>query len=427
MVSCVIWPARNNDNRLIILDANWFKAQMNICKIQIKGGNYHIKQDAFKSRSFENMTDIAILPTNLTFENGFLDSQKSIRTLLIQFGSFSGNFARFVQPFREELSYLGIDPLADSVQFNDLFEQINLPNIMLVETRCRLQSDETQRTITLAALAGLKEVLVLRLEHCGIVSVEPKALYSLTSLETVSLAFNRLKVFDYRFVHLYFERPLIVHAFLLKIYLNDNPFICDCQFYEMKSLLLHKYRVGSNYSLECEHLEAIDEQPTCENVQLIHTKPNCLVHVNARESFYVYTKFNLKQRMEWNERSVLIKTNAYGHFRVILVNYYDKIFMKRHRCTDRYLLKAVSKCYRMPNATHTIPISDFLGQFPLLFVGVIYQKANDFVWPLHFIAINGDSALPIASWLLYYQSLVICLGGLMVGIGIAFGYQKHRM
>lgn len=422
-------PYKNDDNKLIALDSNWFHANTNIVELAFHGGNYHFTVDALKSNAFRTIEKFSIQYANVAFGAGFLGRQQNIHRLAIIYSNVNGDFSKFLPPFRATklAAFMFRQILPDYVRFDDFFQHSVFDTIRGVTVICHKQfSESMQRELTSNAMAGIPRVRSLVLEYCGIVSIELNAFDSLPFVFDISLASNKLKEFDFHLLSAILNRMPVKSIYYHMIELYDNPFVCNCDFYEMKSLALHMYGYELNYSLTCEHPVDFDVPGNCANVQVMHPNGKGLEHVDESETFYVYTKFILKHCIANDQSFVSIRAHATGRFRVLFGKYYDKTLVKRGKCADRYLLRTLVKCIFVSNATETIPIDEFAGQFALPFVAVIYQNVNDFVWPLHLITIRRSTASLRISWLVYCQCSAICLGGLALGIGLYRGYQSSR-
>lgn len=182
--------------------------------------------------------------------------------------------------------------------------------------------------VTNGAFRRTQNLVKLDLSFTGLVEIDPKGFAGLESLESLKLNNNALKTF----------RPGIFDSLkkLASIELHDNPWICDCQLREMKTLLV-KQNLPTQVAPVCngpqllynkQFTELHEDDFACKPVMLITSNyADATIGENASIVCRVSAVPAAATKWYWNNRQ-LTNHSTFGNHQKIFI-YEDGQFQKR--------------------------------------------------------------------------------------------------
>lgn len=415
-----------------LLKPNWCKTKHHIDDLCITDTNIMtIEPNAFADIAFKGLRSITFDNSNITFQQGILTSLENLIDVAIMQSNFIGNLSSLLYPVRKSVHIFYHECIPNNVELIDLFGNYRLSNLSLLSLEC--VATNYDRILEPKLFKNLPVLRTLMIVACRITTIETGTFdYVAHTLRYITMVSNNLKQLEPNTFFKLCDQCPFPDEFTCNwrriIWLIHNPLECDCNFYEIQSMILASFHLWqNNFIMQCTNNKTLNliEKKKCNNLQLIHTRKMCVRIVDWNE--HVYPKYNLKLIHGDDFSMISIKSWASGHARLLLLSQIDNDFVTKQKCSDKKMLQSTIKCW-LVHRNATIP---YENDQSLSRACIIYQIASKTAWPLHCITIQtialSKNSHKMYVYIMWTIGVVGCFGtGLMVGLAHWFcDFQSH--
>lgn len=270
--------------------------------------------------------------------------------------------------------------------------------------------------------SNLHSIQHMELFSCGIEIILNHTFDSIgRTLKWLSLRANKIR----RIALSQFGQFLIGDRFTLII--DQNPLICDCDFYLMESLtmMIGSFRNESfQKALQCVSDDDGDKIEQCVRVQGIRPKNGCFLMPSGVE--FRCPKYELRFRND----SILVRTNISRQFMLLVMEFRPGSRFRR-KCRDALWIQRDSyKCFILQDGRELV-VNWHIDHFNFTFVNVMFvHSKRAFVSPLHWMTLH-KTPVPreIQMWscvLVAFSGALVAFSGALVGFLVAFLWKSRK-
>lgn len=239
--------------------------------------------------------------------------------------------------------------------------------------------------------SGAAQLQIIILAGCGIEYIENNTFDNLRNLSELSLNDNNIKRLQTSIFSKFIEDDNV--RFLN---LTNKAVACDCNFYELISVLNWNWLIDANDSYaisagQCDRLPSSTDN--CTRLQIIRMLNICFARLQYES--YAYAKFDIHVN-EMN-RSLIINSGVERKFRVwiqhfiSLTEYNLQYGNTALRCPQQKYINDSIKCYTFNSDFEALPMSSFDGIY--YFCINYVSKGVKRMWPLHCLSYDSRQRL----------------------------------
>lgn len=346
-----------------------------------------------------------------------------LRALEISRSTISSIAADYLGPIRRILASLTISCLSPTVGFATFFGTAKLLNLRYINILgC---SENASRILKPVDFLQLPRVQALALRACNIEFIDAKTFsYIGETLSVLDLSFNRLTTLHLNWYAVLLDwSTQVPKKYVLYLY---NPFVCDCDFYEVQNLtLLLTNLLTAEGKLPVEPYYCKEPSPDtkCENLQELSMEK--LNYSESPIGSYSLPKVNLRI----SNGTLMVRTQFKAKFRIWIQNWTWREVRKRSKCPSPEWLRDSVTCIAFPAGDNQLlSIVEHLRRSPLITFYVILLVTNKRVWPLHIQSartVDAErSCCDLHNFILV--SVITCVGGFFIGLLCMISFGKPR-
>lgn len=193
-----------------------------------------------------------------------------------------------------------------------------------------------------------------------------------------------------------------MRGYRAQVELLQNPFVCDCDFYEVESLLYSVNKVSKNNRLECVNESANNNSLVCNHLQEVHAETLNL-SISKIEK-YVFPKV----KMRISAKELIVRTTVPLKFRLWMLKHRPTATEMNSKCPTGEWIRESDRCLLLPREENIISLDNYVEPNILSTICVILQSEPKRVWPLHYqtIRINENEG---SEWIIV-ESIVWIVG-----------------
>lgn len=230
-------------NKLPSLPKGFYKSQIKVKYLSLRNmGLYTIETNAFDTKEFINLMTLELIQVPImNFMEGIFTGLQNLKVLILHGLNIHSIAPNLLKPL-ENLESLTIKSCGkEKISVDNLFGYDKLNRLAHVT----IDSCALKDTITVATFTGLWNVSELRLENDHIQKIGSHAFnIPMKTLEILSLERNSLKILPDDLFN-------TQHMSFVRIYLDHNPWHCNCKFEKFRRFAIKSNEFVFN-RIECK-------------------------------------------------------------------------------------------------------------------------------------------------------------------------------